>query len=178
MKHLVANLLLVLLGLCIFTQHVLALDIESSLNSSTSSVTRVTKKKKDNENGDVKKKKKKKKKKGKALPTSSPTTPEKIFALNGKIVVKEERRDEFINVIANDQKQTLLLEPGALAFVVGRDFADPNTFYLHEQYKSYAAFEYHMSTEHFAKFAAFEDSDPYKNTTVDFYSVTNWEVYD
>ena len=100
---------------------------------------------------------------GKALPTSSPTTPEKIFALNGKIVVKEERRDEFINVIADDQKQTLLLEPGALAFVVGRDFADPNTFYLHEQYKTKADFDHHCTTEHFAKWNAFCQENPLHN---------------
>mmetsp|Transcript_5818 Transcript_5818/g.8729 ORF Transcript_5818/g.8729 Transcript_5818/m.8729 type:complete len:172 (+) Transcript_5818:25-540(+) len=120
--------------------------------------------------GEVKKTMMEKKGKGEA-PTPSLTTPEKVFALNVKLVVKEERRDDFLSTITYDQKQTLLLEPGAIAFVVGADFYDSNTFYLHEEYKSLADFQYHMSTEHYAKWDAFCKEEPFVSQVNDAYFV-------
>lgn len=82
--------------------------------------------------------------------TASMSGSAKPFALNVKIVVKPERREEFITVIKNDQKQTLATEPDALQFVIGEDIDQQNTFYLHEQYTSTEGLDAHTKTSHFA----------------------------
>lgn len=94
------------------------------------------------------------------------STTGSIFALNVKIVVKEERRDDFLSIITHDQKQTLLTEPGALQFVIGEDAETRNTFYLHEEYKSKADFDHHCSTEHFATWDAFCNEKPFASEPV------------
>jgi hypothetical protein len=43
------------------------------------------------------------------------------IALNVKVSVKPERREDFLKIIQYDAEQTLLTEPGALQFTVGED---------------------------------------------------------
>ncbi len=89
-----------------------------------------------------------------------------------KLVVKEERRDDFISIITYDQKQTLIVEPGAVTFVIGEDPHKRNTFYLHEEYKSKADFNHHCTTEHFAKWDAFCKEKPFvSDPVVDTYNL-------
>ena len=95
-----------------------------------------------------------------------------VYALNVKFSLKPDRRAEFLKLIIIDQEQTLKTEPGALQFVVGEDEETPNTFYLHEEYKSKEDFEYHKSTSHFAKFDAFMQEDPLIDSpVVEFYTL-------
>ena len=92
------------------------------------------------------------------------------YAVNAVLTVKPERRDEFIQVIKQDQAQTLATEPGAVRFVVGQQQddaaaapgSDSNTFYyLHEEYVNQAAYEQHTKTPHFAVFDKFCASQPW-----------------
>lgn len=99
------------------------------------------------------------------------STTNKVYALNVKFVVKPERREEFLKVIVDDQKQTLATEPGALSFVVGEDETVPNVFYLHEEYKTKADFEHHQTTEHFATFQAFAKDGFQSDPVVDFFTL-------
>ena len=104
----------------------------------------------------------------------STTTP--VYAVNAKLVLKEERRDDFLSVITHDQKQTLSTEPGALSFVIGQDPDSSNTFYLHEQYKSKADFDHHCTTEHFKKWDAFCKENPFaSNPVIDLYNILQTE---
>ncbi len=99
-------------------------------------------------------------------------TPLAAFALNAKLVLKPERREDFIKVIKYDQQQTLEIEPGALQFVIGEDETTPNVFYLHEEYKSHEDFQYHESTDHFAKWVSFVKEDPFAEApVVEFYTL-------
>jgi quinol monooxygenase YgiN len=74
----------------------------------------------------------------------------KPFALNIKLEMKPERREEFLKLIKIDQEQTLSTELGILQFVVGEDVETPNAFHLHEQYTSEEAYLAHTKTPHFA----------------------------
>lgn len=99
---------------------------------------------------------------------------QKPFALNVRLDVKPERRDDFLQIIQNDQSNTVAKEPDALQFVVGEDVDSPNTFYLHEQYKSEDAFKYHTETPHYAEWKKFCDSEPFSVApVVDFYLCTH-----
>jgi autoinducer 2-degrading protein len=94
-----------------------------------------------------------------------------VVALNVKLVVKPERRVEFLDVIQMDGAKTLAKEPGALQFVVGEDTTSQDIFYLHEQYKSMEDFRYHEATPHFAKWKAFCATGPFtEDPVVDIYN--------
>ena len=84
-----------------------------------------------------------------------------VFCLNVTLVVKPERREEFLGKILADQEGTLRDEPDALLFLVGEDTAVRNTFYLHEEYVGEAGFEAHKRAPHFAPWQAFCDSNPF-----------------
>jgi quinol monooxygenase YgiN len=74
----------------------------------------------------------------------------KPFALNIKVEIKPDRREQFLELIKIVQEQALSTEPGILQFVVGEDVETPNTFHLHEQYTSEEAYLAHTKTPHFA----------------------------
>jgi len=88
-------------------------------------------------------------------------SPSRAYALNAKFSILPERRDEFLQIIKEDQKQTLATEPGAIRFVVGEDAKESNTFYLHEEYSSVEAFEAHGKTPHFGPWDEFTKSNPW-----------------
>lgn len=108
--------------------------------------------------------------KKKEAPTSTAPTP--IYALNGKLVIKPERRDDFLKIILNDREQTLKTEPGAIQFVVGECTETPNTFYLHEEYQSQSDFDHHCTTKHFDEFKKFLEEEPLVSEPVlEFYTI-------
>mmetsp|Transcript_25417 Transcript_25417/g.31316 ORF Transcript_25417/g.31316 Transcript_25417/m.31316 type:complete len:257 (+) Transcript_25417:40-810(+) len=98
-----------------------------------------------------------------------------IYALNVKFTLKPEKRNNFLSIIRKDQEQTLTTEPGVIQFVIGEDIETPNTFYLHEEYKSKEDFEYHCQTNHFMEWSKFcEEEEPFtSDPEIDFYSLCN-----
>jgi len=76
------------------------------------------------------------------------------FCLNVKVQVRPDQRDQFLECIKLDQKDSLETEPACLQFVVGEDTSTPNTFYFHEEYVDEDGFQYHTKTPHFAKWKA------------------------
>jgi quinol monooxygenase YgiN len=87
-------------------------------------------------------------------------SPSAVFCINAKLVLKQEKRDEFLKVMEEDKARTAE-EPLAITFVLGEDTKTPNTFYLHEQYKGSAGFEAHKKTSHFKQFEEFCGRDPF-----------------
>ncbi|KAG7373406.1 antibiotic biosynthesis monooxygenase [Nitzschia inconspicua] len=84
-----------------------------------------------------------------------------IIALNVKMVVKPEHKESLLKVLEADAKGSRNTEPGCLQFLVGTDVDDPNTLFLHEQYKSQADFDVHGATPHLqAVFDFLKDHDP------------------
>lgn len=82
-----------------------------------------------------------------------------VTAVNVQFVVKPEQREAFLKHLKDDADQTLATEEGNLQFVVGEDIDAPNTFHLHEQYKTDSDYEYHQTTKHFKAFAQFLQGD-------------------
>lgn len=82
------------------------------------------------------------------------------FAVNLKLSVKPDRRDDFLILIRENQKATLATEPAALQYVVGEDTTNKNTFYVHEAFTSEQGFLDHRDTPHAADWAAFCDTQP------------------
>ena len=89
-----------------------------------------------------------------------------MIALNVKVSVKPERRQDFLAVIQKDAEQTLLTEPGALQFTVGEDVEKENVFYFHEQYKTMEDVAFHKSTSHFLEWTEFQKTDPFSEALV------------
>jgi (4S)-4-hydroxy-5-phosphonooxypentane-2,3-dione isomerase len=88
------------------------------------------------------------------------------IALNVKVKVRPEHREEFVAVIQRDARETLRTEPGALQFVIGEDSEERNVFYFHEQYKSLDDVSYHKSTAHFQEWVEFQKlKDPFEEET-------------
>ncbi|KAL7549035.1 hypothetical protein ACHAWF_012297 [Thalassiosira exigua] len=84
------------------------------------------------------------------------------LALNLKCTVKPSLRSKWIAAIKEDQLCTRRDEPGNLQFVIGQDVDDENTFYLHEEFKSSAAFEDHCASPHFATYDKFvQEEEPF-----------------
>ena len=71
--------------------------------------------------------------------------------------VKEDKIDEFLKVIHNDIVETRK-EPGCLRTELMRDRDQRNKFYINDIYMNKAAFDYHMTTPHFAQLGAFMES--------------------
>ncbi|KAL1524604.1 hypothetical protein AB1Y20_019493 [Prymnesium parvum] len=92
-------------------------------------------------------------------PSELDDTP--TFCVNVVLRVKAERRDEFLEVIRNNQLGTLRDEALALVYVWGEDVDTPNTFHFHEQYLGRAGFEAHQKTPHFARWEEFAATDPF-----------------
>ena len=83
------------------------------------------------------------------------------YAVNLKVSIKPERRNDFISLIKENQQKTLTLEPAALQYVVGEDVDSPNTFYLHEEFIGAEGFDAHRAMPHAADWVAFKNSDPF-----------------
>jgi len=77
------------------------------------------------------------------------------FALNVKMSIRPEKREDWLKQIKNDQMCTRKDEEGNLQFSISEDAETPNTFYLHEQYVDKSAFDAHVESPHFARFDEF-----------------------
>lgn len=96
------------------------------------------------------------------------------FCVNLKCKVKGSRRNDFMEVIKNNQIQTLKDEPDALQFIVGEDAEKANAFYIHKQFKSAEAFAFHRNTPHGANWQKFKASDPFEEDPIaNFYDGTH-----
>jgi quinol monooxygenase YgiN len=71
------------------------------------------------------------------------------------------RRDEFIKVIKNNQKNTLdkSIEPDCLHYKFGESTTEPNVFHFYEQYTDKAGFEHHTKQAHFAEWEVYAKSE-------------------
>ena len=83
------------------------------------------------------------------------------YAVNAVFTVKDDRRDDFIEVIPGDQKSSLADEPGIIRFVVGEDKDKKNTFYLHEEYVDEDAFKKHTEMPHYKPWDDFTKTEPF-----------------
>jgi quinol monooxygenase YgiN len=81
------------------------------------------------------------------------------FGINLRCRVNPLRRDEFLSIVKANQDLTLK-EPEALQYIVGQDTTDENCFYIHEQFATPEGFDFHLTTEHNAKWKAFKSSSP------------------
>lgn len=101
--------------------------------------------------------------------SSSPSPPsqssQQRYAVNLKFTIKPERRDDFLNLIRDNQRKTLDLEPAALQYVVGEDIHSTNTFYLHEEFIGSQGFDAHRDMPHAADWATFKSTMPFVEGT-------------
>ena len=65
--------------------------------------------------------------------------------------VQDGKGEEFIKEYRRVAPK-VLADPGALAYTLHRDMADPNKFFFYEKYQDEAAIKYHSSTPHFKEF--------------------------
>lgn len=68
--------------------------------------------------------------------------------------INPENRSLFLENCAYDSERSNADEPGCLVFDVITSNEDPNTIVLVERYTDQAAFDTHLKTPHFEKFAA------------------------
>ena len=85
----------------------------------------------------------------------------KPYGLNLRCKIKPERRDDFISVIKDTQRETLELEPASLQYVLGEDTDDENTFYIHQQYLGEEGLAAHCESEGTANWNEFKRTDPF-----------------
>jgi len=86
-----------------------------------------------------------------------------IVALNVILRVKPEVREQFLEVILNNQRGTMdkSLEPLALEYVFGEDDNEPNTFHFHEKYIGESGIQAHQAAPHFMVWEEFVQTDPF-----------------
>ena len=73
--------------------------------------------------------------------------------VTAKVWMQPGKSEEFLE--AYRWMQALVLEdPGAIQYTLHRSTENPNEFIFYERYENEEAFAYHLSTEHFKKFAA------------------------
>jgi (4S)-4-hydroxy-5-phosphonooxypentane-2,3-dione isomerase len=118
-----------------------------------------------------------------SLQTARDTIRERIsamgpYCLNVKLSIRPDQRETFLALIKEDQEQSLTTEPDCLQFVVGEDVDTPNTFYLHEEYKTEAGFQHHVKTPHWSKWNDFCQTNPWSDVTpvVEFYHGTHTQT--
>ena len=86
-----------------------------------------------------------------------------IVALNVILRIKPQVRDEFLDVILNNQRGTLNkdLEPLALEYTFGEDKEEPNTFHFHEKYIGEEGIAAHNTAPHFLLWEEFASTNPF-----------------
>lgn len=96
--------------------------------------------------------------------------PEKIadrsaFCLNVELCINPDVREEFLNVIENNQNGSNNKEPLCLQYHYGESNTVPNTFYFHEQYTGLdggkEGFDAHTNAPHFAAWEEFASTNPF-----------------
>ena len=90
--------------------------------------------------------------------------PRPAFCLNVELCVQTDFRDEFLEVIDNNQKGSRK-EPLCLQYDYGESIDEPNSFYFHEEYtgkeEGKEGFDAHSVAPHFQKWEEFAAKDPF-----------------
>ena len=102
--------------------------------------------------------------------------PRRPFCVNLSCEIQPSRRQDFLELIRDNQKQTLLTEPEALQYTVGEDVDRPNVFYIHEQFATPQGFDFHRATAHNANWQKFKESDPFVVAPTTYFFNGNHEV--
>jgi autoinducer 2-degrading protein len=74
-----------------------------------------------------------------------------MYVILSPIQIKRDYRDEFIEAIKEDARDSVAKEKGCLRFDVIQDASHMDRFWLYEVYKDEAAFKVHMETPHLKK---------------------------
>ena len=96
------------------------------------------------------------------------------YCVHVELFVKPEMREEFLEVIENNQRGSNQEEELCLQYVYGESVDEPNTFIFHEEYKGEdggkEGFDAHASSPHFELWEKFVQKDPFtKPPVVDFF---------
>ena len=83
------------------------------------------------------------------------------YCLSVILNIKPDRRLEFLECINANQLGTLMTEPNAITYVYGEDEMQPNQFRFFEQYVDRNGFEEHASSDHFARWEIFANTEPF-----------------
>ena len=78
---------------------------------------------------------------------------ESRFVVLAEFAVSPERRQEFLDLCAFDSERSTTDEPGCRKFEVLTSSESPEMVVLYEVYDGQAAFDFHLKTPHYAKFA-------------------------
>lgn len=78
---------------------------------------------------------------------------QKAFVVIAEFDVPAEHRDEFLELCRYDAEHSVADEPGCRQFDANIPEEAPNAVVLYEVYEDKAAFEAHLQTPHYAKFA-------------------------
>jgi quinol monooxygenase YgiN len=88
--------------------------------------------------------------------------PRPAFCVNVRLCIQPEVREEFLQVIRNNQKGSRQ-ESLCLQYDFGESLEEPNVFYFHEQYTGAEGgkegFDAHAATLHFAAWEAFASKE-------------------
>jgi len=87
--------------------------------------------------------------------SASSDTASRPLALNYKVSVLPEKREEWLKQIKEDQTCARRDEEGNLQFSITEDTESPNTFILHEQFADELAFTAHTESPHFKRYDEF-----------------------
>jgi len=79
-----------------------------------------------------------------------------MLIITAKVKIQPGKSEEFLEAY-RWMKPQVLNDPGAILYELHRSTDDPDTFIFYEQYEGREAFDYHLSTEHFKKLAAWID---------------------
>ncbi len=76
-----------------------------------------------------------------------------MFVVAVHFHIKPEFVDAFHETILRQASNSVALEPNCISFDVCRDPAEPTHYFLYEVYTDAAAFDFHRTTDHFARFS-------------------------
>ncbi len=74
-----------------------------------------------------------------------------LYVIHAKLIIKEDKVDDFIEAITLDAIGSVNEEQGCLRFDVFRDKEKSNQLFLYEVYTNQSAFQYHTNTPHIKK---------------------------
>jgi autoinducer 2-degrading protein len=101
-------------------------------------------------------------------PEEVPIRP--AFCLNVELCIKPEIREEFLEVIRNNEKGSNGKEPLCLQYVWGESTEEDNKFLFHEEYTGEdggkEGFDAHTKAPHFKKWEEFVEKDPFTKEPV------------
>jgi len=81
----------------------------------------------------------------------------KPFAVVVEAEIKEDRMDEFLELIKKNAEETRK-EPGCIRFDVLRSQSNSNQFFFYELYENIEAIDYHKKQAHYNLWADFKES--------------------